>query len=382
MPSPAGLGNSSHAPIAVRLTGGESRAYPIMAQAGLLSQLGHACRQLGALGTKVLILTDTNLQNRYLSQVQDSLQQAGFEVTSLVLDAGERSKSLDQAQGVYQTLIQQGFTRKDTLLGLGGGVIGDLSGFCASTYHRGMALIHVPTTLVAQVDSAIGGKTAVNLGQIKNMVGTFYQPKAVFTDTDTLNSLPPREFVAGMAEVIKYGLIETSCDGQTGFFEWLEAHASDLQAGLPAMIHRCAAIKAAVVMADELETRGLRFFLNLGHTFGHAYETLSEYGILHGEAVAIGMRLAVRLSVALGLVDATLLQRLDALYQQVGLSAIVQNAPRFPATEVLAVMKHDKKNQDGGIKLILPHQTIGQVIVRDDIPDAAILSILSNETSP
>lgn len=376
MPSPAGLGLSDGSSIEVRLTGGEPRLYPIVARAGLLRQLGDACRQLGALGKKVLILTDANLQNRYLGPVQDSLRQAGFEVTALVLDAGEPSKSLTQAQVVYQTLIQQGFTRKDTLLGLGGGVIGDLSGFCASTYHRGMTLIHVPTTLVAQVDSAIGGKTAVNLGQIKNMVGAFYQPKAVFADTDTLHSLPPREFVAGIAEVIKYGLIETACDGQTGFFEWLEAHANSLYAVLPLMIHRCAAIKAAVVMADELETRGLRFFLNLGHTFGHAYETLSEYGILHGEAVAIGMRLAVRLSIELGLMEATLLQRLDALYQQVGLLAIVENAPQFHPKEVLAVMKHDKKNQDGGIKLILPHRVIGQVVVRDDIPDAAILSVL------
>ncbi len=376
MPSPADLSTSQISHIEVILNGGEPRRYPIVAQAGLMAGLGQECRQLGSLGKKVLILTDANLQNRYLNQVQASLQQAGFEVSSVVLDAGEPSKSLTQAQFVYQTLIQQGFTRKDTLLGLGGGVVGDLSGFCASTYHRGMTLIHVPTTLVAQVDSAIGGKTAVNLGQIKNMVGTFYQPKAVFADTDTLNTLPPREFMAGMAEVIKYGLIETSCDGQTGFFDWLETHASNLNAVLPAMIHRCAAIKAAVVMADELETKGLRFFLNLGHTFGHAYETLSEYGILHGEAVAIGMRLAVRLSVELGLIEATLLQRLDGLYQQVGLSSVLENAPHFPATEVLAIMKHDKKNQDAGIKLILPHQTLGRVVVRDDIPDAAILSVL------
>jgi 3-dehydroquinate synthase len=378
MPDAADLSALDTASIDVTLSGAEPRRYPIVTRAGLIGRLGDECRRLGVLGKKVLVLTDTNLQNRYLGPVQARLQQAGFEVTSLVLEAGEASKSLSQAQAVYQTLIQQGFTRKDTLLGLGGGVIGDLSGFCASTYHRGMTLIHVPTTLVAQVDSAIGGKTAVNLGQIKNMVGTFYQPKAVFADTETLNSLPPREFMAGMAEVIKYGLIETACDGQTGFFEWLETHADDLKAVLPAMIHRCAAIKAAVVMADELETKGLRFFLNLGHTFGHAYETLSEYGILHGEAVAIGMRLAVRLSVQEGLMAAPLLQRLDALYERVGLASVIETAPHFHPKEVLAVMKHDKKNQDGGIKLILPYQAVGQVVVRDDIPDAAILSVLTS----
>lgn len=377
MPSYADLNKTKISPLEVMLNGGESRSYPIVTQAGLLQYLGEACRQSGVLGNKVLILTDANLQSLYLDTVQNNFRQTGFEVTTMVLGAGEPSKSLTQAQAVYQTLIQQGFTRKDTLLGLGGGVIGDLSGFCASTYHRGMTLIHVPTTLVAQVDSAIGGKTAVNLGQIKNMVGTFYQPKAVFADTETLNSLPPREFIAGMAEVIKYGLIETSCDGKSGFFEWLETHADDLKAVLPAMIHRCAAIKAAVVMADELETKGLRFFLNLGHTFGHAYETLSEYGILHGEAVAIGMRLAVRLSVQEGLMEAPLLQRLDALYKQVGLSSVIEKAPHFHPKEVLAVMKHDKKNQDGGIKLILPHKAVGQVVVRDDIPDASILSVLT-----
>jgi 3-dehydroquinate synthase len=278
---------------------------------------------------------------------------------------------------VHEALLTQSFTRKDAILGLGGGVIGDLAGFCASTYHRGMGLIHVPTTLVSQVDSAIGGKTAVNLGAVKNLVGTFYQPLRVLADTDTLSTLPPRELAAGMAEVIKYALIETSCEKDTGFFNRLESQAGCLQPFLPEMIRRCAEIKASVVMQDELETKGLRFFLNLGHTFGHAFESLSEFEILHGEAVAIGMLKAVRLSAQLGLLPSEAIGRLENLYALTGLLDCVRNAPAYPAQELLAVMKHDKKNQNDSVRLVLPVETIGKVCVRDDISEEVILSVLN-----
>lgn len=367
---------SNLAPIQVVLTGGDVRQYPIVAQAGLLARLGEECRNVLPQGAKILILTDSHLEDRYLEPVSTSLKQAGFAVFPLVIPAGEPSKSFEQARQVHETLLANSMTRKDAILGLGGGVIGDLAGFCASTYHRGMGLIHVPTTLVSQVDSAIGGKTAVNLGQVKNLVGTFYQPLAVLADTDTLLSLPPRELAAGMAEVIKYGLIETSCDGGTGFFDWLESHARNLQPVFPEMIRRCAEIKAAVVMQDELETKGLRFFLNLGHTFGHAYESLSQYGILHGEAVAIGMMKAVRLSVRLNLLPVEVVGRLEKLYEATGLADAVQNAPAYAPTDLLAVMKHDKKNRDANIRLVLPLNGAGQVVVRDDIPDTTILSVL------
>ena len=371
----------SQTPINVTLSGGETRQYPIIAKAGLLAQLGETCANTLPQGAQILILTDTNLENRYLQPLMASLRQAGISFSSLIIPAGEPSKSFEQARQVHEALLASHMTRKDAILGLGGGVIGDLAGFCASTYHRGMGLIHVPTTLVSQVDSAIGGKTAVNLGQVKNLVGTFYQPQAVLADTDTLLTLPPSELAAGMGEVIKYGLIETSCDGGTGFFEWLESHADNLQAVFPEMIRRCAEIKAAVVMRDELETKGLRFFLNLGHTFGHAYESLSDYGILHGKAVAIGMMKAVRLSVQLNLISEDLILRLIRLYEATGLLETVQNAPAYAPDALLAVMKHDKKNRDANIRLILPHSTVGQVITRDDIPDSAILSVLSSEGS-
>ncbi len=363
-------------PVSVVLTGGESRQYSIVAEAGLIHRLGAECAEVLASGSRVLILTDTHLADHYLQTAVAGLQAAQFAVTTLVIPAGERSKNWEQARQVQETLLANHFTRKDAILGLGGGVIGDLAGFCASTYHRGMGLIHVPTTLVSQVDSAIGGKTAVNLGQVKNLVGTFYQPLRVLADTETLKTLPAKELAAGMAEVIKYGLIETACDGGTGFFEWLERHADDLTAVFPAMIRRCAEIKAAVVMQDELETKGLRFLLNLGHTFGHAYESLSQYGILHGEAVAIGMLKAVRLSIALKTLSPDVEPRLLKLYQATQLDAPVQNAPPFPAADLLAVMKHDKKNRDANIRLILPVNDLGRSAVFDDIPDDVILSVL------
>jgi 3-dehydroquinate synthase len=316
-----------------------------------------------------------------LPTTTESLTAAGFDVLPCIIPAGEPSKSLTQAQAVYEIAMQAGFTRKDAILGLGGGVIGDLAGFCASTYHRGTQLIHVPTTLVSQVDSAIGGKTAVNFGKVKNIVGTFYQPLLVLSDSNALDSLPERELAAGMAEVIKYGLIETSCTGNTGFFDWLLKHAKTktLQAAFPEMIRRCCEIKAGVVMQDELETKGLRFFLNLGHTFGHAYESLSNYGLLHGEAVGIGMQKAVRMSVSLGLLPNTVEPLLLELYQHTGLLACTQQAPRFPADELLGKMKLDKKNRDANIHLVLPVEPLGNVVVRDDIGDAAILRILEVE---
>ncbi len=376
-------------PISVMLSGAASRHYDIVVRAGLLQSLGPLCQPVLLADARILILTDAQVAERYLSLATQTLQASGFEVVPCIIPAGEGSKTLAQAQKVYELLLQSGFTRKDAILGLGGGVVGDLSGYCASTYHRGMALIHVPTTLVAQVDSAIGGKTAVNFDRVKNIVGTFYQPLAVFSDPVLLESLPPRELAAGMAEVIKYGLIEASClaenvadgaDGYEGdFFGWLLNHTEKgtLRQHFPEMIRRCAAIKAAVVMQDELETKGLRFFLNLGHTFGHAYESLSQYGLLHGEAVAIGMVKAVRLSIQLGLIDPALEAQLLALYQPWELPAQPPSTMTFEPAALLQKMRQDKKNRDARIRLILPVKQAGQVVVRDDIPDAQILALLA-----
>jgi 3-dehydroquinate synthase len=358
----------------------ESRRYDIVIQPGLLGQqgrLGDEIRSLAPADAKILMLTDANLAGLYQEQVEKSLHAAGFEVYTCVIPAGEASKSLAQAQEVFEQSLAAHMSRKDIMLALGGGVVGDLAGFCASTYHRGMPLIQVPTTLVAQVDSAIGGKTAVNFGQVKNIVGTFHQPLRVMIDPDTLDTLPERERIAGLAEVVKYGLIETSCTGETGFFEWLQMHADNLRAVCPEMIRRCCAIKASVVMQDEFETKGLRYFLNLGHTFGHAYESLSHYGLLHGEAVAIGTLQAAVLAARLGLFPAEAALRTEALLKKLGLSDVLRQAGDFPPQSLLERMRQDKKNHGDAIRLVLPEGELGRVVVRDDIPDAQILAVLA-----
>lgn len=379
MSKTAGSPQAAQQQIKVTLSGLEPRQYSIVVAPDLLNRLGEECAQVLAADAKILLLTDANLAERYLETAMASLKTGGFEVFPLVVPAGEQSKSLSQAQQVYETAMQANMTRKDAILGLGGGVIGDLAGFCASTYHRGMGVIHVPTTLVAQVDSAIGGKTAVNFGQVKNIVGTFHQPLRVISDSTTLDTLPKRELAAGMAEVIKYGLIETSCTGQSGFFQWLldQAQAGTLRANFAEMIRRCCEIKAAVVMQDELETKGLRFFLNLGHTFGHAYESLSDYGLLHGEAVAIGMLKALRLSVSLGMFPETVEAQLETLYRHTNLLGCVNRSLPYEPETLLGKMKLDKKNRDANIRLVLPVDAIGQVVVRDDVPDNTILKILA-----
>jgi 3-dehydroquinate synthase len=366
--------------IGVVLSGAGSRRYDIVVQANLLARLGEECRRVLPDDARILLLTDAHVSGLYLEPLLASLQTAGFRVETCVIPAGEESKSLEQAQQVFERALQMHLSRKDAIVGLGGGVIGDLAGFCASTYHRGTNVIHVPTTLVAQVDSAIGGKTAVNFGSVKNIIGTFHQPLLVLADPNLLNTLPVRELAAGMAEVIKYGLIETSCYGGTGFFDWLGTLSSEarLKAAFPEMIRRCAAIKAAVVMQDELETKGVRFFLNLGHTFGHAYESLSHYELLHGEAVAIGLAQAVRLACLLERFPVAAEQQLHTLLRQFALQESLQQAKNYSADALLACMKKDKKNRNNQIRLILPEKTPGVVIVRDDIPDAMILQVLSS----
>lgn len=375
--------------IPVALSGDNARYYDIVVQSNLLERLGEACRAVLPSDARLLLLTDANVASRYLEKAEAGLKAAGFDVLPCVIPSGEDSKSLAQAQRIYEMAMEAHLGRNDAIVGLGGGVIGDLSGFCASTYHRGMRVIHVPTTLVAQVDSAIGGKTAVNVGHVKNVVGTFHQPAAVLADPNLLTSLPAREFAAGMAEVIKYGLIEHSCLGETPrnpktppFFEWLLATmaADALHAEATEMIHRCAAIKASVVCQDETETKGLRFYLNLGHTFGHAYESLSQYGLLHGEAVAIGMWKAVRMASRLETFPAHIESQLLTMFRHVGLLESLSQADQFEPTALLGKMKQDKKNRNAKINLILPDGEPGRVVVRNDIAEAMILDVLADNT--
>lgn len=370
--------------IEVVLSEGKARRYAIVVDSGLLTdspnRLGEECRAVLPKGARLLVVTDSHLTKLYLPAVLESLKMADFTVTSITVPAGEKSKSLEQAQRIYEAALAAHLSRTDALMGLGGGVVGDLAGFCASTYHRGLGVIHVPTTLVAQVDSAIGGKTAVNAGHVKNGVGTFHQPLRVLVDPTALITLPKRERIAGMAEVLKYGLIETSCTGETGFFDELSltVEADGADAGLrPELIRRCAAIKAAVVMRDETETLGLRFYLNLGHTFGHAYESLSHYRLLHGEAVGIGLLKAMQLACLLGDFSQKDVQRLSAMLNRLGLAEVLQQAAEFPPRALLDKMKQDKKNVHERIRLVLPTGQPGQVRVRDDIPEAQILQVLA-----
>ena len=267
--------------------------------------------------------------------------------------------------------------RSTCLIALGGGVVGDLCGFVAATFQRGVDFVQIPTTLLAQVDSSVGGKTAVNHPQGKNMIGAFHQPVAVLADTATLGTLPSREYAAGLAEVVKYGVIEDAA-----FFEFLEQHSDDLLAKdgavLSQVILRCCAIKAEVVSADERES-GRRAILNYGHTFGHGIEKLCGYGQwLHGEAVAIGMVMAARLSVAVAGLDESVVMRLTALLRRLGLPTALDQASRKVATieAMMDVMGLDKKVVDGRLRFIVASQ-LGQVQVRDDIDAAVVREVLA-----
>ncbi len=349
-----------------------TRSYPIHIGPGLLER-----DDWPALirGRHVLILSDENVAPHYLARVQARLD--GFQVRTLVLPPGESEKTLARFTEVLGELASMQASRDATLLALGGGVIGDLSGFVAACWMRGIAFLQLPTTLLAMVDSSVGGKTAVDLPQGKNLVGAFHQPVAVIADTDTLATLPARELSAGLAEVVKYGAL-----GDAGFFAWLEAHADALLARDPAAlaeaIERSCRHKATIVARDETE-QGERALLNLGHTFGHALETAGAYGeLLHGEAVAIGMVLAARLASQLGMAPAADAERLAALLGRLGLPTAlpVDSNP----VRLLGLMRLDKKNLSGRLRLIL-WRGLGQACIVPDVDEAQVLAGLAAEAA-
>ncbi|MGB1140041.1 MAG: 3-dehydroquinate synthase, partial [Halioglobus sp.] len=292
--------------------------------------------------------------------------------TEVILPDGEEHKSLDTLAGIFDRVMADGHNRTTTFIALGGGVVGDVTGFAAASYQRGVNFIQVPTTLLAQVDSSVGGKTAVNHPLGKNMIGAFYQPQAVLIDLNTLHTLPPREFAAGLAEVIKYGLIRDS-----GFYDWLEEQLPRLigreEAPLAEAIERSCAIKAEVVAADEREG-GLRAILNLGHTFGHAIETGQGYGKwLHGEAVATGMLLALALSAQRGAIAPAEVDRLRRFLLAAGLP-VDPPADMSPA-DFLALMMRDKKVVDGRLRLVLL-DAIGTASIVDDASESEVTALL------
>jgi 3-dehydroquinate synthase len=324
------------------------RSYPIAIGRGLLDDASLLSRHIGGSG-KVAIVTNTTVAPLYLDKVAAPLRAAGREVVPIILRDGEEYKNWESLNEVFDALLANKCDRKTTLVALGGGVIGDMTGFAAATYMRGVPFVQIPTTLLAQVDSSVGGKTGINHPLGKNMIGAFYQPRAVIADTATLDTLPDRELSAGLAEVIKHGAILDA-----GFFDWIEANIGKLMArdhaALAHAIARSCEIKADVVARDEREG-GLRAVLNFGHTFGHAIEAGMGYGAwLHGEAVGCGMVMAADLSRRLGLIDDTAVERVRALVQAAGLPVV---APDLGTARWIELMEVDKKNEGGAIKFIL-----------------------------
>jgi shikimate kinase/3-dehydroquinate synthase len=341
----ASMNNQAHINLNVDL--GE-RSYPIAIGPGVISDGALLARHVDS-GSKVAIVTNTTVAPLYLEQVAAPLRALGREVVEIVLPDGEEHKHWGSLMQVFDALLANKCDRKTTLVALGGGVIGDLTGFAAASYMRGVPFVQIPTTLLAQVDSSVGGKTGINHPLGKNMIGAFYQPRAVLADTGTLSTLPGRELSAGLAEVIKHGAILDAA-----FFDWIEANIGQLMARDPAAlshaIARSCEIKAEVVRKDEREG-GLRAVLNFGHTFGHAIEAGLGYGEwLHGEAVGCGMVMAADLSQRMGFIDAATVDRIRALVSAAGLPTV---APDLGEARWIELMEVDKKNEGGAIKFIL-----------------------------
>ena len=347
------------------------RSYPIYIGGGLLERPELIVERLPQ--KKAAIITNSTVGPLYLARLQRALEDRGVAVVVLTLPDGEIHKDWETLNRIFDALLEHRCERGTALIALGGGVVGDLAGFAAAVYQRGVPFIQIPTTLLAQVDSAVGGKTAINHPLGKNMIGAFYQPRAVVSDTDTLATLPPRELAAGIAEVVKYGLIR-----DRAFFDWLEANIARLVKSDPDAlayaIERSCAIKAEIVALDERED-GIRALLNYGHTFGHAIETALGFGQwLHGEGVAAGMVLAARLSHRLGLIGAGEVKRIADILARADLPVA---APELGLERYLELMGHDKKVQGGRIRFVLLER-IGAAIVSGEVPRAALADVLAD----
>ena len=360
-------------PLTVHVHLGE-RSYDITIGTGNLPHagpfVGGRCKL-----THAILITDTNVAEPHARVVAGSLAGHGARVNIEVVEAGEASKSVENANRLWNQLLHHKADRKSLVVAVGGGVIGDLAGFVAATYARGLTFVQVPTTLLAHVDSSVGGKVGVNLPAAKNMVGAFWQPLGVLIDTAVLNTLPDREYRAGLAEVVKYGVILDA-----DFFAYLEAHADELNARSPDVLRYvvacCCRLKADVVEQDERETAGLRAVLNYGHTFAHAIEAEAGYGeFLHGEAVSIGMLAASRLAERLSRVDSHFTARQESLLQRLGLPTVL---PHLSPAVLLAAMRLDKKVAHGRLRFVLPTR-MGHVELVGDVPEDEVLAVLSGE---
>ena len=353
----------------------KEHGYPIYIGTDFLTRVGEMMKPF-ARSSKVFVITDNLVGALYLPMVKTSLEQAGFTVFDLVVPQGEASKSFDRAKELLERILKTGCDRQSVVVALGGGVVGDLAGFCASLLLRGVDFIQIPTTLLAQTDSSVGGKTAVNTAVGKNLVGTFHQPKAVFIDVSTLKTLDPQQILAGFAEVVKYGLALNA-----DFWNWLVDNGESVLAlddtVLSYAVEQCCRIKTAVVEADEFEETGLRALLNYGHTIGHAIESVSGLrgSILHGEAVAIGSVLAAYLSADLGLCDAGLPDAVAQQYEKWGLPT------RFDAlkvSELMTAMHRDKKTTGSHLNFVLL-EGIGSGVLVHDIEPNAVIKVLNEK---
>ena len=326
--------------------------------------------------SRCVVLTDTNVAELgYAKRVAESIADVGIDADILSVAAGEQSKSIETAATLWEELLECQADRRTVLVAVGGGVIGDLGGFIAATFARGIRFFQVPTTLLAQVDSSVGGKVGIDLPTAKNMVGAFYQPLGVLIDTQTLQTLPEEQYASGLGEVVKYAV---SLDAK--LFELLEANRDGIRNRdaelLQKIVAICCRIKAKIVEQDEFETTGLRALLNYGHTFGHAFESLSRYTLPHGLAVSAGMICAARLAKRLGMVDSAFVERQMTLHQALGLPTTPP--PKLDVQRTLELMRRDKKAEFGKLRLVLPI-ALGQCTVVDDVTEADILQEFGND---
>lgn len=358
----------------IRVQLGE-RSYDIAVTSGDVNGIGPFARQRTK-GSRAFIVTDEHVIE-HADKVAASLREAGFQPLVVSLPPGEAQKSLAVASHLYDQLAEAGADRKTLVVPVGGGVMGDLAGFVAATWNRGLPLLMVPTTLLAMVDSSVGGKVGINHSRGKNLIGAFHQPVGVWIDTAFLNTLPDREYRSGLAEVVKYGVILDA-----DFFAYLEQHAAAILARdaecIRHIVARSCRLKADVVERDEREETGLRAVLNYGHTFAHAFETVGGYGAwLHGEAVSTGIVCASWLAERQGLIDADITERQRQLLQTFGLPIAPQ---RWPVEELLAVMRLDKKAVAGRLRFVLPRR-LGEVALFDDVSEQDVRAVLENLSS-
>lgn len=353
------------------------RSYPIWISTGRTesaepSQFAEHFRASVDDCTHVVLLHDAAVSNSIASKVERQLTQIGIRITSVSIPSGETSKSVSMLESIWNTMLESATDRRSVVVAVGGGVVGDLAGFAAASFTRGLRFVQIPTTLLSMVDSSVGGKTGINLPGGKNMVGSFWQPQMVWIDTQSLATLPDRDFISGMAEVIKYGVIEDA-----EFFAWLQTQAAKLidkdPETLRHAIRKSCESKARVVAEDERETSGRRAILNYGHTFAHAIEATAGYGVcLHGEAVSIGMQMAAHLAIDMELCDPSLLEAQTAVLSAAKLPLVWKDAD---PEKMLPVMSHDKKVSHGKLRFVLPDR-IGHVAMVGDVPSEKVMAAI------